>query len=50
MIPEMDGFQFITELRQHEAWKSIPIIVVTADRRRLNGYVEKVLRKGAYRL
>jgi CheY-like chemotaxis protein len=54
MMPEMDGFQFIEELRKQEAWRSIPIIVVTAkdlteeDRLRLNGYVEKVLQKGAY--
>jgi signal transduction histidine kinase/DNA-binding response OmpR family regulator/CHASE3 domain sensor protein len=54
MMPEMDGFQFITELRKHEVWCSIPIVVVTAkdltaeDRLRLNGSVEKILRKGAY--
>jgi CheY-like chemotaxis protein len=54
MMPEMDGFQFITELRKHEVWRSIPIVVVTAkdltaeDRRRLNGSVEKILQKGAY--
>jgi CheY-like chemotaxis protein len=54
MMPEMDGFQFIEELRKQEAWRSIPIIVVTAkdlseeDRLRLNGYVEKILQKGAY--
>jgi CheY-like chemotaxis protein len=54
MMPEMDGFQFIEELRKQEAWRAIPIIVVTAkdlteeDRLRLNGYVEKILQKGAY--
>lgn len=54
MMPEMDGFQFIEELRKQAAWRSIPIIVVTAkdvteeDRLRLNGYVEKILQKGAY--
>jgi signal transduction histidine kinase/DNA-binding response OmpR family regulator len=54
MMPEMDGFQFLEHLHTHESWRSIPVIVVTAkdltaeDRRRLNGYVEGVLEKGAY--
>ncbi|MFQ5593212.1 MAG: response regulator [Anaerolineae bacterium] len=54
MMPEMDGFEFVEEVRQQEAWRSIPIVVVTAkdlteeDHRRLSGYVEKVLQKGAY--
>jgi hypothetical protein len=52
MMPEMDGFSFLEELRQQEAWRSIPVIVVTAkdltaeDRQRLNGYVEYVVNKG----
>jgi GAF domain-containing protein/CheY-like chemotaxis protein len=54
MMPEMDGFEVVAELRRHEAWRAIPIVVVTAkeltaeDRQRLNGYVERVLEKGAY--
>jgi CheY-like chemotaxis protein len=54
MMPEMDGFEFVTELRRHESWREIPVIVITArdltaeDRRRLNGCVEKVLQKGTY--
>lgn len=54
MMPEMDGFEFVEELRKQEEWRSIPIVVVTAkdltevDRLRLNGYVEKILQKGAY--
>ena len=54
MMPEMDGFQFITELRQEPAWLSIPVVVVTAkeltaaERLQLNGYVERVLQKGKY--
>jgi PAS domain S-box-containing protein len=54
MMPEMDGFQFVEELRKHEAWRGIPVVVVTAvdltdaDRHRLNGYVEQILRKGAH--
>jgi CheY-like chemotaxis protein len=54
MMPEMDGFQFLEEVRKHEAWRAIPVIVVTAkelsaeDRQRLNGAVERILQKGAY--
>ncbi len=54
MMPEMDGFQFITELRRNPAWQNIPIIVITAkdlstdDRQRLNGYVERILQKASY--
>ncbi|HEU5190234.1 MAG TPA: GAF domain-containing protein [Methylomirabilota bacterium] len=54
MMPEMDGFAFVSEFRRHEAWRGIPIVVVTAkdltreDRERLNGYVQKILLKGAH--
>jgi len=54
VMPEMDGFQFMAELRENEAWRVIPIVVVTAkdltaeDRLLLNGYVERILQKGAY--
>ena len=54
MMPEMDGFQFVDEVRQHPEWRTIPIVVVMAkdltpdDHRRLNGYVEQILQKGAY--
>ncbi len=53
MMPEMDGFDFVTAVRNDEAWRTIPIIVVTAkdlspdDRQRLNGCVEAILQKGA---
>jgi CheY-like chemotaxis protein len=54
MMPEMDGFELVAELRRHDRWGAIPIVVVTAkdlsreDRDRLNGYVQAILRKGAY--
>ncbi len=54
MMPEMDGFTFIEELRLNAAWKEIPVIISTAkeltakDRRRLNGYVKNCLQKGRY--
>jgi CheY-like chemotaxis protein len=54
LMPEMDGFQFVAELRKKKEWRPIPIIVITAkditseDRRRLDGYVHKILKKGIY--
>jgi CheY-like chemotaxis protein len=53
MMPEMDGFEFVAEFRRREAWRSIPIVIITArelsrdDHERLNGYVQKILQKGA---
>ncbi|MBI3457064.1 MAG: response regulator, partial [Candidatus Rokubacteria bacterium] len=53
MMPEMDGFDFVTAIRRQEAWRTIPIIVVTAkdlspaERQQLNGHVETILQKGA---
>ena len=54
MMPEMDGFEFVAEFRRHDAWRAIPIVVVTArdlsrdDRERLNGHVERILQKGTH--
>jgi CheY-like chemotaxis protein len=53
MMPEMDGFEFLDELRHNAEWRDIPVVVVTAkdlteeDHRRLNGEVERVLQKDA---
>jgi CheY-like chemotaxis protein len=54
MMPEMDGFQFVSEMQKitDEALRATPIVVVTAkditeaDRAQLNGHVERVLQKG----
>jgi CheY-like chemotaxis protein len=52
MMPEMDGFEFVDALRRNEAWRDLPVVVVTAkqlteeERRRLNGQVERVIQKG----
>ena len=54
MMPEMDGFTFMEELRRRPDCRHIPVIVVTAkdltdeDRRRLNGHVIQILQKGGY--
>jgi len=51
-MPEMDGFEFLHELRKNAAWQAIPVVVVTAktlteeDHLRLNGCVELILQKG----
>jgi CheY-like chemotaxis protein len=51
MMPEMDGFEFTERVRNHPEWRSIPIVVLSghelsaAERRRLNGNVESILRK-----
>jgi CheY-like chemotaxis protein len=54
LLPTVDGFQIIDEIRKDPALEPIPIIVITgaeldADtRRRLQGQVERVLKKGLY--
>jgi CheY-like chemotaxis protein len=54
MMPRMDGFEFVTELRKRPEWRAIPIIVITAksltneDRQLLQGHVQKVLLKGDF--
>jgi len=59
MMPEMDGFEFLAEMRLREQWRSIPVVVVTArdlspeDRLFLNGSMmigghRRVLQKGGF--
>jgi len=54
MMPVMDGFGFLAEMRTNPEWQDIPVIVITAkdltaeDRDRLSGCVEEVLEKNAY--
>jgi CheY-like chemotaxis protein len=56
MMPEMDGFEFLVEMRNKEAWREIPVLVVTAkdltaeDLSHLNGDVQRVLQKDASKL
>jgi CheY-like chemotaxis protein len=54
IMPELDGFEFLDELRRSEAGHRIPVIVVTAadlsaaDHERLNGSVLRVLQKSEH--
>jgi CheY-like chemotaxis protein len=53
MMPVMDGFDFLLEMRANADWQDIPVIVLTAkdltdeDRRVLSGRVEQIVEKGA---
>jgi PAS domain S-box-containing protein len=55
LMPEMDGFEFLEELRRGQAGNNrVPVVVITAadlrreDHERLNGSVLKVLQKAAH--
>ena len=51
MMPKMDGFELLDELRSRPDWQGIPVVVITAkdltdeDRNRLNGGVERIIQK-----
>jgi signal transduction histidine kinase/DNA-binding response OmpR family regulator len=52
MLPQMDGFELLGELRSNPSWSEIPVVVMTVkdlspeDEQRLHGQVKKVFRKG----
>jgi CheY-like chemotaxis protein len=54
MMPEMDGFQFLAELRKRPASWQVPVIVLTAkeltaaERRQFSDQVKQVFSKGDY--
>jgi signal transduction histidine kinase/CheY-like chemotaxis protein len=51
IMPEMDGFELLAEMRGRAEYRTIPAVVMTAmtlseeDHRRLNGEVERVVQK-----
>jgi CheY-like chemotaxis protein len=53
MMPQMDGFEVVRQLRASPATHDVPVLVMTsldltpADHERLNGSVARVLAKGA---
>jgi signal transduction histidine kinase/DNA-binding response OmpR family regulator len=54
MMPVMDGFEFVMQVRKEPAWHAIPIVVVTAkditdeDRQRLQGSVVGLVEKRGF--
>ncbi|MDM8566516.1 response regulator, partial [Candidatus Halobeggiatoa sp. HSG11] len=54
MMPQVDGFEFIIQLRQHKTCSAIPVVVLTAkditpeDRLWLTNRVDTVFQKGSY--
>lgn len=54
MMPEMDGFEFVNNLREHEKWRKIPLVVLTAkditleERAILNNQTQMVFQKDHY--
>ena len=56
IMPEMNGFELLEQLRVNPQWSGIPVIVVTsreltnADREFLRNNTENILEKGAYSL
>jgi CheY-like chemotaxis protein len=53
MMPEMDGFEFLSALHGRDEWRHIPVVIVTAkdltseEHDRLNGSVVRILQKVA---
>jgi CheY-like chemotaxis protein len=54
LMPVMDGFDFLVELRAVPEWREIPVVILTAkdltdaDRQALSGRVEQVVAKDAW--
>ena len=54
LMPEMDGFEFLRQLRGLPQGQNIPVIVISvtdlsaADRQNLDGAVQRIIQKGTY--
>jgi CheY-like chemotaxis protein len=53
MMPEMDGFEFLDQMRRRPEWREIPVLVATAkdlsreERERLATGVDRIIQKHA---
>jgi CheY-like chemotaxis protein len=54
LMPGVDGFEFLAEMRRREEGRTVPVVVLTAkdltaaEHGRLQQSIEKVLRKGSF--
>jgi signal transduction histidine kinase/CheY-like chemotaxis protein len=54
MMPELDGFGFLDQLRHNPAWADLPVIVITAmdlspeEQAMLTASAQRIIQKGAY--
>src|SRR5690606_22622237 len=54
MMPQMNGFEFLRRLRNHETWQNIPVVVITAmdlspeAHNDLLDSVQTIIQKGEY--
>jgi len=54
LMPNLDGFGVLREMRAHDAWRDIPVVVVTSldltaeVRELLDQQAQRVLKKGSY--
>ena len=52
MMPEMDGFEFLAQIRGDSKWNKLPVVILTAmdlsleEKHILNGRVQGLLQKG----
>jgi threonine synthase len=54
MMPDMDGFAVLDQLKADDVLDDLPVIVITAkeltreDRERLQGQIQMLLQKGSF--
>jgi len=54
MMPDMDGFEFLDELRKQGLCKEVPVVVLTSksisteERSRLNGFAKSIIQKSTF--